>query len=232
MDPEEPECYICKEMDPFLASRVQVMLGYNVFECYRINGNFVWYVYSAAASRDIVLPERSAPVKKHNSESYEDFHDVWSKDTTEKDRPSFVTKKSADVNQPSFRKSSETLRDLVICGECLKVCCVYSAKALTKEQFLQFKKCKEDYIYVCGTTVIPSENNLSKILYFEHGINCDKEISPHYYSARQKFVPVCYLCGVLTDLVPIPGGNTSRSILCAKNAKVMVRQSEKGAGAK
>ena len=86
------------------------------------------------------------PVKKHNSESYEDFHDVWSKDTTEKDRPSFVTKKSADVNQPSFRKSSETLRDLVICGECLKVRCVYSAKALTKEQFLQFKKCKEDYI--------------------------------------------------------------------------------------
>ena len=60
MDPEEPECYICKEMDPFLASRVQVMLGYNVFECCRINGNFVWYVYSASASRDIVLPERSA----------------------------------------------------------------------------------------------------------------------------------------------------------------------------
>ena len=26
----------------------------------RINGNFVWYVYSASASRDIVLPERSA----------------------------------------------------------------------------------------------------------------------------------------------------------------------------
>ena len=39
MDPEEPECYICKEMDPFLANRVQVMLGYNVFECCRINGN-------------------------------------------------------------------------------------------------------------------------------------------------------------------------------------------------
>ena len=57
MDPEEPECYICKEMDPFLANRVQVMLGYNVFECCRIN---VWYVYSASASRDIVLPERSA----------------------------------------------------------------------------------------------------------------------------------------------------------------------------
>ena len=60
MYPEEPECYICKEMDPFLASRVQVMLGYNVFECCRINRNFVWYVYSASASRDIVLPERSA----------------------------------------------------------------------------------------------------------------------------------------------------------------------------
>ena len=60
MDPEEPECYICKEMDPFLASHVQVMLGYNVFECCRINGNFVWYVYSASTSMDIVLPERSA----------------------------------------------------------------------------------------------------------------------------------------------------------------------------
>ena len=82
--------------------------------------------------------------------------------------------------------------------------CVYSAKVPTKEQFLEFRQCKEDNMYVCGMTVIPPENNLSEIIFFfEHGINCDKEISPHYYSARQKFPPVCYHCGVMADLVPI-----------------------------
>ena len=83
------------------------------------------------------------------------------------------------------------------------MCCVYSAKTLSKEQSLEWKRCKEDYMYVCGTSVIPPENKLSETLCFEHEINCDKAISPHYYSARQKFPPVCYLCGVMADLVPI-----------------------------
>ena len=42
------------------------------------------------------------PVTKHNSETYQDFHDVWGTATTERDRPSFVANKSVDVSQPLF----------------------------------------------------------------------------------------------------------------------------------
>lgn len=141
------------------------------------------------------------PLRKLNSESYMDFHDVWGTSTTEKDRPSLATKKSPD--QSPIRKSGEAVRELVICGECLKVRCVYSAKTLTKEQLLEFRRCKEDNMYVCGTTVIPQENPLKEICYFEAGINCDSVISPHYFSSRHKFPQVCYVCGVFSDLVPI-----------------------------
>lgn len=48
------------------------------------------------------------PVKKHNSESYEDFHDVWGKDVTEKDRPSFTTKKSINHRFENLAKLSAT----------------------------------------------------------------------------------------------------------------------------
>ena len=42
------------------------------------------------------------PVTKHNNETYQDVQDVKGKATTERDRPSFVAKKSAGINQPSF----------------------------------------------------------------------------------------------------------------------------------
>ncbi len=51
---EELKCYLSQEMKPCLSSRMQVILGFNVVECCRINGKFISYVYPAA--RECVTP--------------------------------------------------------------------------------------------------------------------------------------------------------------------------------
>ena len=57
-------------------------------------------------------------------------------------------------------------------------------------------------MYVCGSSVIPEDGQLQ--CSFEVDINCESPISNHYYSARLKLPPVCYVCGVLSPLVPVP----------------------------
>ena len=59
-------------------------------------------------------------------------------------------------------------------------------------------------IFVCGASIIPEESELFSICAFEIGINCETELSSHYYSSRLKFSPRCYVCGVFSDLVVIP----------------------------
>ena len=54
---EEPECFLSQDMNPSLSSRVQVMMGFNILECCRINGNYIWYIYPD--SREVAPPQRS-----------------------------------------------------------------------------------------------------------------------------------------------------------------------------
>ena len=61
-----------------------------------------------------------------------------------------------------------------------------------------------DHFYVCGASIIPEESELFSLCAFEIGINCETELSSHYYSSRLKFPPRCYVCGVFSDLVVIP----------------------------
>ena len=141
------------------------------------------------------------PMKASSGDSFKEFQEVWGTTTTERDRPSYKPPKSSG-GKSAFRKSGETVRELVICGECLKPRCVYAAKSFTKEEALEFRKCKEEFIYVCGSSVIPEDSQLQCA--FEVDINCESPISKHYYSARLKLPPMCYVCGVLSPLVPIP----------------------------
>lgn len=115
------------------------------------------------------------PIRKPASESYKAFEDIWGEKTTEKDRPSLIAKNPEEKS--AFQKSGESVRDLVVCGECLKSRCVYAAKALTSVQRLKLTKCKDDHIYVCGSTIIPQESELASVCLFETGINCDSDIS-------------------------------------------------------
>ena len=90
------------------------------------------------------------------------------------------------------------------CGEYLKPRCVYSARALRKQQLRLLEEYSYDHFYVCGGSIIPEESELFSLCAFEIGMNCETELSSHYYSSRLKFPPRCYVCGIFSDLVVIP----------------------------
>lgn len=102
-----------------------------------------------------------------------------------------------------FRLSGETVRNIVICGECLKPRCVYAQRMLSKERIAELEVFKEEHIFVCGSTFIPPESNLFSICFVENS-NCDSDVSPQYYSSRLNLQKCCYVCASLSELVPIP----------------------------
>ena len=116
-----------------------------------------------------------------------------------------VCKLSKEINSPE--------RVEVPLGFVIEPCCKENGNFIrylsTKEEALEFRKCKEEFIYVCGSSVIPEDSQLQCA--FEVDINCESPISNHYYSARLKLPPVCYVCGVLSPLVPI---SPERKRLC------------------
>lgn len=61
------------------------------------------------------------PLKKSASDSYQDFSDIWGKNTSKKDRPSLASsKKGKEKVKILFRMSAETVCDILICDVCLK----------------------------------------------------------------------------------------------------------------
>ena len=139
------------------------------------------------------------PIPEPGSNSYKDFHSAYGTATTEKYRPSLVQKKQ----DAPFRLAGETVRSIVICGECLKPRCLYASKALSSELMTLLESCKEDNIFVCGSSFLPPESELSQLCWVERS-NCDAEVNGHYYSSRLKLQRCCYVCGALAELVEIP----------------------------
>ena len=144
------------------------------------------------------------PVKKVGSDKYEDFSAVYGKSTAENDRPSFSHKKTKEKPKKPFRMTAETVCSIIICGECLKPRCFYSARKLSRSEQTELNHCKEEYIYTCGGTVIPESHNLFSLCSPEIIQDCEETVSPHYYSCHLQCVLCCYNCGAFGDLIPIP----------------------------
>ncbi len=140
------------------------------------------------------------PVPESDTDSYQDFQTIYGKTTSEKFLPSQINKKAT----APFRLSGETVRNIVICGECLRPRCVYARKLLSKEHLTQLEVFKEDNIFVCGSNFIPPESELSVTCFVESGINCDTDVNPHYFSSRLNLQKCCYICASLASLVDIP----------------------------
>ena len=101
------------------------------------------------------------PLKKSASNSYQDFSDIWGKNTSEKDRPSLASsKKGKEKVKILFRISAETVCDILICDVCLKPRCVYSRRRLTKSECTQLQCYKVDHLYNCGGVIIPEKCEL------------------------------------------------------------------------
>ncbi len=143
------------------------------------------------------------PIKKVASDSYEDFSDVYGKLTTEKDRPSLAKNIHKEKPTKPFRMTAETVCDVVVCGYCLKPRCVYSKRKLNQSEKIEFHRCKEDYMYTCGGTMLPENSDLFSICCPEILQSCEEVVSPHYYSSRLQCDMCCHVCGAFGDLRPI-----------------------------
>ena len=119
------------------------------------------------------------PVPDQDSDSYQSLDKIYGTKTSEMFQPSLINKKPS----APFRLSGETVRNIVICGECLKPRCVYAQRMLSKEQTAALEEFKEENIFVCGSTFIPPETDFSVTCFVENS-SCDNDVSPHYYSSR------------------------------------------------
>ena len=101
-------------------------------------------------------------------------------------RTSMARKQAKNTYRPNMKaavdsdpkKGSSTLftgkrvRDLVMCGECLK----------------------ETMNYVCGSDLFPSDHELHQTVYVRTSIECNSPIEAAYYSYSH-FPLICYYCG-------------------------------------
>ena len=136
------------------------------------------------------------------SDSYISFDNIYGEVTTEKHRPSIKAKPCTSDNKP-FCIATETVCDAVVCAECLKPRCIYSIRRLKQDEFQMLGSVKEDILYVCGSVLFVETTALANICCVEPNVNCNSEISHHYFSCRKKFQECCYICGSFGDLVPI-----------------------------
>ncbi len=97
-------------------------------------------------------------------------------------------------NKP-FRLCGETVCDALVCAECLKPRCIYGIRRLTPAEFQLLGRVKEDVLYVCGSTLFDFTSELAKICCVELNVNCNSDMSSHYYSCKKKFQVCCYVCG-------------------------------------
>ena len=88
------------------------------------------------------------------------------------------------------------VRAVIVCVECLKPRCVYTAGALTPDE----KKCLKPLIngrmYSCGCELFPPDHPLHSTVIVRQAANCSDPMEAHYYNATcVSFPPVCWFCG-------------------------------------
>ncbi|XP_070547345.1 uncharacterized protein [Ptychodera flava] len=143
------------------------------------------------------------PVPTEDGDHFKSFEELYGTETTEKFRPSLVSKQTALAQRDfGFRLSGETVRRTILCTECSKPRCVYSPKKLVEAERQSLEQILDTIDYTCGTSAIPESHKLHKVCLFEN-VTCGNSITPHYYSSRLKFPLVCHVCGTPDDLVPI-----------------------------
>ncbi|XP_070546538.1 uncharacterized protein [Ptychodera flava] len=163
------------------------------------------------------------PVPTEDGDHFKSFEELYGTETTEKFRPSLVSKQTALAQRDfGFRLSGETVRRTILCTECSKARCVYSPKKLVEAERQSLEQILDTIDYTCGTSAIPESHKLHKVfsrvlaaqsvfrnknrsnkVYLFENVTCGNSITPHYYSSRLKFPLVCHMCGTPDDLVPI-----------------------------
>ena len=117
---------------------------------------------------------------------------------------------AADFSSPEkVPVTAANVRDTVVCSVCDKPRCLFAVKKLTQADAAAITQMKEDVNCVCGGTVIPSDDPLSKKVGTRLDIACTSEVSSHYFASKRGLPPVCYKCGCVNPL-PISAETAAR----------------------
>ena len=142
------------------------------------------------------------PMPVLGQDRYKPFAAVWGTATSEEYRPSLQTRRehshirtTADTDNCVLALKCETVRDYVLCTECQRPRCLFSAKKLSLEQAAQVATAQEETDYVCGRPLFSSQHPLVHIVGTRADIDCSTHVTSQYYSCKRGFSPVCYSCG-------------------------------------
>ena len=87
------------------------------------------------------------------------------------------------------------VRSIMVCSECNKPRCVYTAASLSSEERNRLKCLAETRVYTCGSTLFPPESPLHRTIVCRQTLNCSSVMETQYYSGvSTAFPPVCWHC--------------------------------------
>ena len=82
----------------------------------------------------------------------------------------------------------------VMCGECQKPRCIYSATKLSDAEANAVEQVKDSNVYTCGSELLSQD--LASAVIVRIGITCQSPIETTYYTATHVHFPdACYYCG-------------------------------------
>lgn len=128
-------------------------------------------------------------------DKYKKFEDIYGTSTTEKDLPSRqgCGDKAADETH-KYLLNAGKVRGAVMCGECQKPRCIYSATKLSDAEANAVEQAKESNVYTCGSELLSQDHHLASAVIVR--ITCQSPIETTYYAATHVHFPdACYYCG-------------------------------------
>ena len=78
----------------------------------------------------------------------------------------------------------------VMCGECQKPRCIYSATKLSDAEANAVEQVKDSNVYTCGSELLSQDHHLASAVIVRIGITCQ---SPTTYHAATRSFPRCML---------------------------------------
>ena len=95
-----------------------------------------------------------------------------------------------------FSSKYVTYFGAVMCGECQKPRCIYSATKLSDAEANAVEQVKDSNVYTCGSELLSQDHHLASAVIVRIGITCQSPIETTCYAATHVHFPdACYYCG-------------------------------------
>jgi hypothetical protein len=103
---------------------------------------------------------------------YQAFEEVYGQVPSERDLPAAGARRAGGRVRGGNSVSSSNVGAVVMCQNCSKQRCVFSAAGLQPEQRTLMKAALADAMYVCGGPLVPEDHELHEVLRTKDGLTC------------------------------------------------------------